>query len=51
MRGLTLQIVPVLYPLEEEHRETFVQEYVDTDVFCYYVEDAKVMNIISDQCS
>jgi len=51
VHGLTLQIVPVLYPLEEERRERFIQEYVDTDEFRYYVEDAEVMNIISRQRS
>jgi len=42
-----LQIVPVLYPLEEERRERFVQEYVDTDEFRYYVEDIEVIYIVS----
>jgi len=38
--------VPVLYPSEEERRESFVEEYVDTDEFRYYVEDAEVRNAI-----
>ena len=51
MRLLTLQIVLVLYPREEELRETVVQEFMDTDEFRYYVEDAEVMYIISVQRS
>jgi len=47
VRVLTLQIVPVPYPLEEERRERFVQEYVDIDEFRYYVEDAEEIYIIS----
>jgi len=43
--------VLVLYPREEELRETVVQEFMDTDEFRYYVEDAEVMYIISVQRS
>jgi len=41
----------VQYPLEEELRETVVQEFVDTNEFRYYVKDVEVMYIISVQRS
>ena len=44
---MMLQIVPVLYPLQEELGEANVKEFVDTDEFRYYLEDREVMYVFS----
>jgi len=41
-----LQIVPVLYPLQEELGEPNVKEFVDTDEFRHYLEDGEVMYVL-----
>jgi len=48
---LTLQIVHVLQPEEEELKEAIVQEFIDTNEYRYYVEDAEVMYIVASKCS
>ena len=42
---MMLQIVPVLYPLQEELGEANVKEFVDTDEFRYYLQDGEVMYV------
>ena len=39
---MKLQIVPVLYPQEEELKEPILRDFMETDEFRYYVEDSKV---------
>ena len=48
---LTLQILHALQPEEEELREEFVQDFIDTDEYRYYVEDAEVMYMVASKCS
>ena len=48
---LTLQIVHALQSEEVELKEAIVQDFIDTDEYRYYVEDAEVMYIVAFQCS
>ena len=48
---MTLQILHALQPEEEELREEFVQNFIDTDEYRYYVEDAEVMYMVACKCS
>ncbi|KAJ8428199.1 LOW QUALITY PROTEIN: hypothetical protein Cgig2_031476 [Carnegiea gigantea] len=36
------EIVPVLYPRNEEMGESIMRGFIDIDYFCYYVEDGEV---------
>ena len=48
---LTLQILHALQLEEEELRAGFVEDFVDTDEYRYYVEDAEVMYMVPCKCS
>ena len=36
---------------EEELKEAIVQEFIDTNEYRYYVEDAEEMYIVASKCS